>query len=396
MQSCDGHQLGEKGFTVRTITVGLYFGKGDFESSMEELHLLVSSAGGEVCATITGSRKAPDAKYFIGSGKAEEVKLEVEMHHADMVVFNHSLSAAQQRNLEEKLGVSVMDRTGLILDIFSQRAVSHEGKLQVEMAKLDYFSSRLAGLWTHLERQRGGIGVRGGMGESQLEIDQRLIGDRRRSLQAALDKFQRQSQTQRRARTKGSRLNIALVGYTNAGKSTLFNHLTSATAYAADQLFATLDTTTRKVYVEGAGQVVISDTVGFIRELPHQLVAAFRATLEETVHADVLLHVVDAASDVRLDQIDEVNKVLKEIEADHVHQVLVWNKIDLTAHEAGIERDEQGRIARIYVSAKTGAGMADLREALVELVDTQTPQWQKDKKKVDEDWSDDPRFRQID
>lgn len=378
---------------MRTIIVGLYFGKGDFESSMDECRLLVSSAGGEVVSTITGSRKSPDAKYFIGSGKVNEVKLEAEMQEADLVVFNHSLSAAQQRNLEETLGLSVMDRTGLILDIFSQRAVSHEGKLQVEMAKLDYFASRLAGLWTHLERQRGGIGVRGGMGESQLEIDQRLIGDRRRSLQALLDKFQRQSTTQRRARSKGSRMNIAMVGYTNAGKSTLFNYLTSATAYAADQLFATLDTTTRRVYIEGAGQVVISDTVGFIRDLPHQLIAAFRATLEETVYADVLLHVVDASSDVRSDQIVEVNKVLKEIEADNVHQVLIWNKIDLTEDEAGIERNEKGQIVRVFVSAHTGAGMNDLREALVELVNQPKPQW---KREIVDEWVDDPRFRQVD
>ena len=380
---------------MRTIIVGLNFGKGgDFEASMEELHLLVNSAGGDVLAAVTGTRKSPDAKLYIGSGKAEEVKLEVDMHRADCVVFNHAISPAQQRNLEENLGVRIMDRTALILDIFAQRAKSHEGKLQVEMAQLEYMQSRLTGLWTHLERQRGGIGIRGGMGESQLEIDKRLISERRMKLKAELAKFERQHLTQRRARAKGTGLNVSLVGYTNAGKSTLFNALTSAKAYAADQLFATLDTTTRKVYVEGAGQIVVSDTVGFVRDLPHSLVAAFRATLEETIHADVLLHVVDAASGVRLEQIDEVNKVLKEIDADNVPQVLVWNKIDLSAHEPSIERDENGRIARIFISAKTGAGMADLREALVELAQNYTPEWRREQEQQQE-WNDDPRFRTI-
>ncbi|MFB0949319.1 MAG: GTPase HflX, partial [Burkholderiaceae bacterium] len=289
----------------------------------------------------------------------------------------------------------VMDRTGLILDIFAQRAQSHEGKLQVEMAQLEYHQSRLAGLWTHLERQRGKSGM-GGMGESQLEIDKRLIGERMKYLKAQLTKFEKQHLTQRSARARSNTLNVSLVGYTNAGKSTLFNTLTSARSYAADQLFATLDTTTRKVYVEGAGQIVVSDTVGFVRELPHQLVAAFRATLEETIHADVLFHVVDAASNVRLDQIDEVNKVLKEIGADQIPQVLIWNKIDLSGHEPKIERDEHGRIARIYISAKTGEGMDLLREALVELAENHKPDWQKqqEQRQADE-WSDDPRFRRA-
>ncbi|MGL4768193.1 MAG: GTPase HflX [Formosimonas sp.] len=381
---------------MRTIIVGLNFGKGgDFDASMEELHLLVNSAGGEVLAAVTGSRKSPDAKLYIGSGKAEEVKTEVNLHRADCVVFNHAISPAQQRNLEENLGVRIMDRTALILDIFAQRAKSHEGKLQVEMAQLEYMQSRLTGLWTHLERQRGGIGIRGGMGESQLEIDKRLISERRMKLKAELARFERQHLTQRRARAKGVGLNVSLVGYTNAGKSTLFNVLTSARAYAADQLFATLDTTTRKVYIEGAGQLVISDTVGFVRDLPHSLVAAFRATLEETIHADVLLHVVDAASPVRLEQIEEVNKVLKEIEADNVPQVLVWNKIDLSAHEPSIERDEHGRITRIFISAKTGAGVPQLREALVELAQNHTPEWRREQEQTQE-WADDPRFRRLD
>ena len=383
---------------MRAIIVGIYFGKGDFEASMEELHLLVQSDGGQVVGAVTGTRKTPDAALFAGTGKVEEIKLEVQAQSAEIVVFNHSLSPAQQRNLEAKLEVQVMDRTGLILDIFAQRAQSHEGKLQVEMAQLEYHQSRLAGLWTHLERQRGksGMGGMGGMGESQLEIDKRLIGERMKYLKAQLAKFEKQHLTQRNARARSNTLNVSLVGYTNAGKSTLFNHLTSARIYAADQLFATLDTTTRKVYVEGAGQIVVSDTVGFVRDLPHQLVAAFRATLEETIHADVLFHVVDAASTVRLDQIDEVNKVLKEIAADKIHQVLIWNKIDLSGHEPAIERDEHGRIARIFVSAKTGAGMDLLREALVELASAHKPDWQKQQEQQQKDeWAEDPRFRGI-
>lgn len=383
---------------MRAIIVGIYFGKGDFEASMEELHLLVQSDGGQVVGAVTGTRKTPDAALFVGTGKVEEIKLEVQAQSAEIVVFNHSLSPAQQRNLEAKLEVQVMDRTGLILDIFAQRAQSHEGKLQIEMAQLEYHQSRLAGLWTHLERQRGksGMGGMGGMGESQLEIDKRLIGERMKYLKAQLAKFEKQHLTQRNARARSNTLNVSLVGYTNAGKSTLFNHLTSARTYAADQLFATLDTTTRKVYVEGAGQIVVSDTVGFVRDLPHQLVAAFRATLEETIHADVLFHVVDAASTVRLDQIDEVNKVLKEIAADKIHQVLIWNKIDLSGHEPAIERDEHGRIARIFVSAKTGAGMDLLREALVELASAHKPDWQKQQEQQQKDeWAEDPRFRGI-
>jgi GTP-binding protein HflX len=288
----------------------------------------------------------------------------------------------------------VIDRTVLILDIFAMRAVSHEGKLQVEMAQLDYLSSRIMGMWTHLERQRGGVAMRGGMGETQLEIDKRLITERRMKLKEELAKFERQHQTQRRSRTKGSGLNVSLVGYTNAGKSTLFNYLTSAGAYTANQLFATLDTTTRKVFIEGAGQVVISDTVGFVRELPHQLVAAFRATLEETIHADILLHVIDAGSVVSDDQRKEVNKVLKEIGADDVPQVLIWNKIDLTEHEPRVERSVDGKITDIYISAKTGAGIPELREALVELAVNHTPAWRHDKEQA-EVWDNDPRFRVI-
>ena len=276
------------------------------------------------------------------------------------------MSPAQQRNLERLLQVRVLDRTTLILDIFAQRAKSHEGKVQVELAQLQHLATRLIRGWTHLERQKGGIGLRG-PGETQLETDRRLLGERVKALRAKLAKLQRQRETQRRSRGRGRVFSVSLVGYTNAGKSTLFNTLTKAGVYAADQLFATLDTTSRRVYLGDAGQIVVSDTVGFIRELPHQLVAAFRATLEETIHADLLLHVVDAASPVRMDQILEVNEVLKEIGADHIPQLLVWNKTDLADLPIGTERDEYDKIRRVFLSAKTGDGMDGLREALREL-----------------------------
>jgi len=260
----------------------------------------------------------------------------------------------------------VIDRAALILDIFAQRAQSHEGKLEVELAQLQHMATRLVRGWTHLERQRGGsIGLRG-PGETQLETDRRLLGDRVKALRAQLAKLHRQHATQRRARGRNDTFSVSLVGYTNAGKSTVFNAMAKAGVYAANQLFATLDTTSRRVYLGEVGHVVISDTVGFIRELPHQLVAAFRATLEETIHADLLLHVVDAASPVRMEQIEQVNLVLKEIGADHIPQILVWNKIDAAELEPGIEHDEYGRIHRVFVSAKTGAGLDLLRQAIAD------------------------------
>jgi len=284
---------------------------------------------------------------------------------AGLVVFNHELSPAQERNLERELGVRVVDRTALILDIFAQRAKSHEGKVQVELAQLEHLATRLVRGWTHLERQKGGIGLRG-PGETQLETDRRLLGKRVKLLKDRLAKLRRQRDVQRRARVRGDVMAVSLVGYTNAGKSTLFNALTHAGAYAANQLFATLDTTTRRVYLPEAGALTVSDTVGFIRELPHTLVEAFRATLEETVHADLLLHIVDASSSVRDQQIAEVNKVLAEIGADAIPQILVWNKIDLTGLEPGVERDDCGNISRVRLSAKTGAGLDLLRAALIE------------------------------
>jgi GTP-binding protein HflX len=318
-------------------------------------------------ALIQGKRQRPDSALFAGSGKVEEIGAAVREHHAVAVVFNHELSPAQQRNLEQALDCPVIDRTSLILGIFARRARSHEGKLQVELAQLEYASTRLIRGWTHLERQRGGIGVRGGPGETQLETDRRLISNRVKVLKEKLVQFKRRRDVQRRARVRGEVLSVSLVGYTNAGKSTLFNALTHAGSYAADQLFATLDTTTRRLYLAGTGNLVLSDTVGFIRDLPHSLVASFRATLEETIQADLLLHVVDASSGVREPQIAAVNKVLAEIGADAIPQVLLWNKIDLTGVPPGLDRDEYGKIRRVCLSAKTGAGLDFLRDALAEV-----------------------------
>jgi GTP-binding protein HflX len=357
---------------MRTALVGLDFGKGDFAASLEELSLLAKSAGAEPVTTITGRRASPDAALFVGSGKADEIGHAVEDHQLDLVIFNHALSPAQQRNLERHLKVRVIDRTSLILDIFAQRAQSHEGKVQVELAQLQHLATRLVRGWTHLERQKGGIGLRG-PGETQLETDRRLIGERVKALRARLEKLQKQHQTQRRARGRNNTFSVSLVGYTNAGKSTLFNALCKTRVYAADQLFATLDTTSRRIYLGEAGNVVLSDTVGFIRDLPHQLVAAFRATLEETIHADLLLHVVDGASTVRMEQIEQVNLVLKEIGADHIPQILVWNKIDAAGLAPALERDEYDKIRRVFVSAQSGAGLDLLRQAITEIAVASRP-----------------------
>jgi len=351
---------------MRAALVGVDFGKGDFVASLEELSLLAKSAGALPVTTIVCRRASPDAALFVGSGKAEEISHAVSDLQLDIVIFNHALSPAQQRNLERNLKVRVVDRTSLILDIFAQRAQSHEGKVQVELAQLQHLATRLIRGWTHLERQKGGIGLRG-PGETQLETDRRLLGDRVKALRAKLQKLQKQRMTQRRSRARNAAFSVSLVGYTNAGKSTLFNALVNARVFAADQLFATLDTTSRRIYLGEAGNVIISDTVGFIRDLPHQLVAAFRATLEETISADVLLHVVDAASPARMEQIEQVNAVLKEIGADMIPQILVWNKIDIANLEPAIERDEYDKIRRVFVSAKSGAGLDLLRQAITEV-----------------------------
>ncbi|HTN67248.1 MAG TPA: GTPase HflX [Burkholderiaceae bacterium] len=352
---------------MRAALVGIDFGNTDFRATLDELALLAKSAGATPIVTVSGKRTTPDTALFVGSGKAQEIAQLVVEHQLDIVIFNHALTPAQQRNLEGTIQTRVVDRTSLILDIFAQRAKSHEGKIQVELAQLQHLATRLIRGWTHLERQKGGIGLRG-PGETQLETDRRLLGIRVKALRSRLDKLRRQHATQRRARERNATFSLSLVGYTNAGKSTLFNALTKSGVYAADQLFATLDTTSRRVYLGEAGNVVVSDTVGFIRELPHQLVAAFGATLAETAHADLLLHVVDAASPARLEQVAQVNAVLKEIGADQVPQILVWNKIDATDFAPAAERDEYDKIRRIFISAQTGAGLDLLRQAIAEFV----------------------------
>ncbi len=349
----------------RAVIVQLDFGQADLADQLEEVRLLAESAGGIVCAEVGGRRHSPDPKTYAGRGKVQEIAAALGAADADLVIFNHELSPAQERNLERELKCRVIDRTSLILDIFALRAQSAEGKLQVELAQLEHLSTRLVRGWTHLERQRGGIGLRG-PGETQLETDRRLLGNRVKTLKERLARLERQRGVQRKARDRGEVLNVSLVGYTNAGKSTLFNALTKAGVYAANQLFATLDTTSRKLWVEGAGNIVVSDTVGFIRDLPHSLVAAFHATLEATAQADLLLHVVDSANHARDEQMAEVNKVLQEIGAERVPQVLVWNKIDLTEAAAGVERDEYGKIRRVRVSARSGEGLDLLRGALAE------------------------------
>lgn len=319
-------------------------------------------------AKVTARRKAPDAALFIGSGKADEIRALVLGHQAEVVLFDQALSPAQQRNLEKHLGVAVADRTMLILEIFAARAKSHEGKLQVELARLQYIATRLVRRWSHLERQRGGIGARGGPGEAQIELDRRMIGERIKSVSARLDKVQRQRRTQRRARQRSGTFRVSLVGYTNAGKSTLFNGLVKAQAYAADQLFATLDTTTRQLWLDQLGRSVsLSDTVGFIRDLPHKLVEAFKATLQEAADADLLLHVIDASSPLLEEQRVEVERVLHEIGADQVPQILVFNKVDrLAEHQQPRERvdtlvlDGIAR-SRVFVSALQGEGLDQLR-----------------------------------
>ena len=349
------------------VLAALDFGDPDYTESLAELRLLASSAGLHVAAVVEGRRAKPDAALFAGSGKADEIGDAARAAGAALVIFNHELLPIQERNLERRLQCRVLDRTALILDIFAQRARSNEGQLQVELAQLRHYSTRLVRGWTHLERQKGGIGMRGGPGETQLELDRRLIGNKIKTIESRLDKLARSRALQRRSRQRSGVLQVSLVGYTNAGKSTLFNTLTKAGAYAADQLFATLDTTSRKVWVPEAGQeVVLSDTVGFITRLPHSLVAAFHATLEETAHADLLLHVVDSASPNRDRQGGGGEKVLKEIGAEQVPQFRVMNKTDLTGAEPHVARDEYGKIAAVWLSARTGAGIELLRGALAE------------------------------
>ena len=347
--------------------ISINFGDTDFEESVEEIKELVLSADMKIVSTVNIKRSAPDPKYFLGSGKAEEVKLIIQESKADTVIFNHNLSPSQERNLEKYLSTRILDRTALILFIFAKRAKSHEGKLQVELAQLDHLSTRLIKGWSHLERQKGGIGVRGGPGEKQLELDRRMLRLRIKQLKEKLDKLKRQRSMQRKKRSRSSVLNISIVGYTNAGKSTLFNQLTRANALAMNQLFATLDTTSRKLFIEEGVECVISDTVGFIKSLPTTLIEAFKSTLEESREADLLLHVVNMANPNHGEQIIAVNEILDEIKASSIPQILVLNQIDRLDIKANHERDEYGRISTIQLSAKTGEGIELLKEAILEI-----------------------------
>lgn len=352
------------------VLVHIDFPEGPNREDLYEFRDLVISAGADPVELITAKRTVPDAKTFIGKGKVEEIAEVLRLHGAELVIFNHGLSPSQERNLERALQCRVLDRTGLILDIFAQRARTHEGKLQVELAQLQYQSTRLVRGWTHLERQKGGIGLRG-PGETQLETDRRLLRERVKTIHARLEKVHAQRDQVRRARKRSEIPAVAIVGYTNAGKSTLFNTLTSSEVYAANQLFATLDPTLRRYPVENVGEVVLADTVGFIRHLPHKLVEAFKATLQEAADADLLMHVIDCAAEERDANIEQVELVLKEIDADKVLQLRVYNKIDLLEHaEARIDRDDSGRPVAVWVSAQQQQGLELLNQALGELLAT--------------------------
>jgi GTP-binding protein HflX len=348
------------------VLVHLDFNVGDFAESEQEFIELVGSTGARIAAVVHGKRQRPDSKYYAGTGKVDEIREHVLAHNAALVIFNHELSPSQERNLEKKLECRVIARTGLILDIFARRARSHEGKLQVELAQLQHLSTRLVRGWTHLERQKGGIGLRG-PGETQLETDRRLLGQRIKSLKKRLEKVQSQRDQGRRSRQRGNVPVVSLVGYTNMGKSTLFNRITTSEVYADDRLFATLDPTLRRLKLLDTHSLIMADTVGFIRQLPHDLVESFSSTLEETRDAALLLHVVDAAAPDRDELMEHVNEVLEQIGADEVPQVIVCNKIDkLDSHQARLDRDEDGKITRVWLSARTGEGVDLLREVLKE------------------------------
>lgn len=353
----------------RAVLVHVNFPAGSMQEDLVEFEELARSAGANIVAIVTGTRSAPESRYFVGTGKADEIHDVVAANEAQLVLFNHALTPAQERNLEKVLKCRVLDRTGLILDIFAQRARSFEGKLQVELARLKHLSTRLVRGWTHLERQRGGIGLRGGPGETQLETDRRLIRERIKYISLRLMKVRKQREQGRRARRRAIIPTVALVGYTNAGKSTLFNCLTGSDVYVANRLFATLDPTLRRIELPEIGAVILADTVGFIRHLPHDLVEAFQATLEEVAEADLLLHVVDASDERRQENISQVNAVLASIGADAVSQVLVYNKIDLCeAFNAGVDRNADSEVRRVWVSAQEKTGIPDLEMAIAELL----------------------------
>ncbi len=351
----------------RAILVHLNLDSESQREDPREFEELVISAGGDPAAYIMGSRSAPDPRTFVGSGKLDEIAREVDAHGAEIVMFNHALSPSQERNLETELKCRVLDRTGLILDIFAQRARTHEGKLQVELAQLQHMTTRLVRGWTHLERQKGGIGLRG-PGETQLETDRRLLRARIRTISARLEKVRKQRNQGRRSRIRAEIPTVSLVGYTNAGKSTLFNRVTASSVYVADQLFATLDPTLRRVSVESVGPVVLADTVGFIAHLPHNLVEAFKATLEETLSAQILIHVVDASDSEKERNMGEVQDVLAEIGAQDIPQLQVFNKLDLLQQPPRLDRDADGRPLRVWLSAATGEGVELLLQAIAELV----------------------------
>ncbi len=367
----DRYEAGEQ-----AVLVHINFAEENSKEDLQELQMLVSSAGVNAVDIVTGSRQAPSAKYFVGSGKAEEIANSVTTYGADVVIFNHGLTPSQERNLEKLCKCRVLDRTSLILDIFAQRARTHEGKLQVELAQLKHLSTRLVRGWTHLERQKGGIGLRG-PGETQLETDRRLLRDRIKAILRRLEKVQTQREQGRRSRNRAELPTVSLVGYTNAGKSTLFNTVTQAGVYAADQLFATLDPTLRKIQLQDVGSAILADTVGFIRHLPHDLVAAFKATLQETQEADLLLHVVDFSDERFRENIDQVNEVLDEIESGDIPQLIVCNKIDrLDGVSPRIDRNEDGKPIRVWLSAQQGQGIDLLRNALTECLADKMVQYQ--------------------